>query len=75
MTQSHYDQLEIRDPAQRELAQFNLLPDLIRHAIANAPGWAAYLAGADPGRVTSRAALAGNSANGVKVARTTPRLV
>ena len=31
---NHYDQLETRDPAQRELAQFNLLPDLVRDAMA-----------------------------------------
>src|SRR5262245_37033665 len=54
----HFDQLETRDPLQRELAQFNLLPDLIRQAIAAAPGWAAHLEGADPAAVTSRAALA-----------------
>ena len=30
MDDHHYDQLELRDPAQRELAQFNLLPDLVR---------------------------------------------
>ena len=58
MSEKHYDQLETRDPAQRELAQFNLLPDLIRHAMAKAPGWAAQLKGVDPGAVTSRAALA-----------------
>ena len=29
MDDKHYDQLEVRDPAQRELAQFNLLPDLV----------------------------------------------
>ena len=54
----HYDQLETRDPAQRELAQFNLLPDLVRQAMANAPGWARHLEGVDPSAVTSRAALA-----------------
>ena len=32
-------------PSQRELAQFNLLPDLIRHAMAKAPGWAAAARG------------------------------
>jgi len=56
---SHYDQLETRDPVQRERAQFNLLPDLLRQAMANAPGWAAHLTGVDPAGVTSRAALAG----------------
>jgi len=50
--------LETRDPAQRELAQFNLLPDLVRDAMAKAPGWAAQLEGIDPASVTSRAALA-----------------
>jgi phenylacetate-CoA ligase len=55
---SHYDQLETRDPAQRELAQFNLLPDLLRRAIDKAPGWAAQLKGIDPAAITSREALA-----------------
>jgi phenylacetate-CoA ligase len=54
----YFDQLETRDPAQRELAQFNLLPDLIRLAMAAAPGWAEHLKGVDPGGVTSRGALA-----------------
>ena len=53
-----FDQLETRDPEQRALAQFNLLPDLIRQAIAAAPGWAAHLEGVNPAAVTSRAALA-----------------
>jgi phenylacetate-CoA ligase len=52
----YFDQLETRDPEQRELAQFNLLPDLIRHAMA-APGWAEHLKGVDPAAVTSREAL------------------
>ena len=54
----HFDQLETRDPEQRELAQFNLLPDLIRQATATAPGWADHLKGVDPAAVTSREALA-----------------
>jgi phenylacetate-CoA ligase len=58
MDHKHYDQLETRDPAQRELAQFNLLPDLIRHAMANAPGWAAHLQGVDAAAVHSRQSLA-----------------
>ena len=45
-------------PAQRELAQFNLLPGLIRHAVAGAPGWRRHLEGVDAAAVTSRAALA-----------------
>jgi phenylacetate-CoA ligase len=58
VTGSHYDQLEVRDPAQRELAQFNLLPGLISHAVSGAPGWQRHLAGVDAAAVTSRAALA-----------------
>jgi phenylacetate-coenzyme A ligase PaaK-like adenylate-forming protein len=54
----HYDQLEVRDPAQRERAQFGLLPGLLQHAVAHAPGWAAHLAGVDLRGVTSREALA-----------------
>ncbi|HJU30478.1 MAG TPA: AMP-binding protein [Hyphomicrobiaceae bacterium] len=58
MNDTHYDQLEVRDPAQRELAQFNLLPDLVRDAIAKAPGWAAHLGGIEPGTANSREGLA-----------------
>jgi phenylacetate-CoA ligase len=58
MHNRHYDQLETRDPVQRELAQFNLLPDLVRHAMANAPGWAAHLKGVDAGTLNSRQSLA-----------------
>jgi len=58
VTYDHFDQLETRDPEQRELAQFNLLPDLIRQAMAGAPGWADQLKGVNPAAVTSRAALA-----------------
>jgi phenylacetate-CoA ligase len=58
MAGDHYDQLETRDPEQRELAQFNLLPDFIRAAIARAPGWAEHLKGIDAAAVTSREALA-----------------
>ncbi len=53
-----FDQLETRDPASRELAQFALLPDLIRRSMAMAPGWAEHLAGVDAATVTSRTALA-----------------
>jgi len=58
VSNGHFDQLETRDPAQRELAQFNLLPDLIRQAIAAAPGWADHLKGVDPGVAASRDGLA-----------------
>src|SRR4029079_5796945 len=58
VSDKHYDQLETRDPAQRELAQFNLLPDLVRDAMAKASGWAAQLKGIDAASVNSRGALA-----------------
>jgi phenylacetate-CoA ligase len=58
VTRDHFDQLETRDPEQRELAQFNLLPDLIRLAQAGAPGWADHLKDVDAAAVTSREALA-----------------
>jgi phenylacetate-CoA ligase len=54
----YFDQLETRDPEQRELAQFNLLSDVIRRAIAAAPGWTEHLKSVDPAAVTSREALA-----------------
>jgi phenylacetate-CoA ligase len=54
----YFDQLETRDPEQRELAQFNLLSDVIRKAIAAAPGWTENLKSVDPAAVTSREALA-----------------
>src|SRR5581483_6143600 len=53
----HYDDLETRDPVERDKDQFGELPDLIARAVA-APGWAAHLKGVDPKSVTSRAALA-----------------
>jgi phenylacetate-CoA ligase len=58
MTNDYFDQLETRDPRQREVALFNLLPSLIERAKAKAPGWAHHLSGVDPAQVTSRAALA-----------------
>jgi phenylacetate-CoA ligase len=58
VTNGHFDQLETRDPEQRELAQFNLLPDLIRQAVAAAPGWADHLKGIDPSVASSREGLA-----------------
>jgi phenylacetate-CoA ligase len=59
MTAPYFDQLETRDPKQRERALFNMLPGLIERAKAKAPGWAQHLAAIDPAAVTSRAALAG----------------
>ena len=58
MTSAHFDQLETRDPEQREIALFNLLPSVIRRAKELAPGWARHLADVDPDAVTSREALA-----------------
>jgi phenylacetate-CoA ligase len=58
MTGSFFDQLETRDPAAREASQMALLPDLVRRAMAEAPGWAEHLAGVDPATVASREALA-----------------
>jgi phenylacetate-CoA ligase len=54
---SHYDALEIRDPAEREADLFSRLPDILRKAMA-APAYAEHLKGIDPAAITSRAALA-----------------
>ncbi len=58
MSQSFFDQLETRDPIARERAQMALLPDLIRRAKSEAPGWAVHLSTVDPSTVTCRAELA-----------------
>jgi phenylacetate-CoA ligase len=58
MTSPYFDQLETREPKQRERALFNMLPSLIERAKAQAPGWAHHLADVEPAAVTSRAALA-----------------
>jgi phenylacetate-CoA ligase len=57
MSHHHYDNLETRDPDDRERDLFGHLPDFIALAV-NAPGWARRLAGIEPYAVTSRAALA-----------------
>jgi phenylacetate-CoA ligase len=57
MAERHYDNLEIRDPAACEAAQFAALPAAIVRAVM-APGWARHLAGVDPAAIASRAALA-----------------
>lgn len=59
MPNPYLDNLEIRDPEAREQSQIGLLPDLLRRAMASAPGWANHLQGVDPASVTSRDALAG----------------
>jgi phenylacetate-coenzyme A ligase PaaK-like adenylate-forming protein len=58
MERIHYDPLETREPAQRDAEHLAALPGLVRHAIENAPGFAAHLAGIDPDAVVSLAALA-----------------
>jgi phenylacetate-CoA ligase len=57
MGDGHYDELETRDPEQRERELFGRLPDLLALA-SSAPGWAEQLAGIEPNAVTSREALA-----------------
>jgi phenylacetate-coenzyme A ligase PaaK-like adenylate-forming protein len=58
MSNDHYDQLETRDPEERERDLLRRLPDLIARAVS-APGWATQFSGVEPNAVTSRAALAG----------------
>lgn len=53
----YYDDLEIRDPDEREAALFAALPDHIRNARDNAPYFGKLLADVDPAAVTDRAAL------------------
>src|SRR5690606_19403486 len=54
----HYDPLETRSAEAREGALMARLPRLIEHAQADAPGWAARLAGVDARQIASRKALA-----------------
>ena len=54
----HYDELEQRDPEQRERALLAAVRGQIDHAKANAPYFRAHLAGIDARAVTDRAALA-----------------
>ena len=56
--QEHYDNLETRDPGERERSLMAALPAHIAHAKRNAPGWARILDGIDPAAVTDRAGLA-----------------
>jgi len=53
----YYDQLETRDPAERERDLLARLPALIAAAL-KAPGWAKHLAGVDAKSVSSHEALA-----------------
>jgi phenylacetate-CoA ligase len=53
----HYDNLEARDPREREAELFSRLPDVLRKAMA-APAYAERLGAIDPAVITDRAALA-----------------
>ncbi|MDQ2633271.1 MAG: phenylacetate--CoA ligase family protein, partial [Pseudomonadota bacterium] len=54
----HFDEFETQDPGHRETELFGRLPAFLKQAIADAPGWARWLDGVDPARVTSRQSLA-----------------
>jgi phenylacetate-CoA ligase len=58
MTSDYFDELETRDPAERDRRLFQLLPEQIANAQKNAPAFAKILDGIDPLSVTGRAALA-----------------
>ena len=58
MSGDYFDDLETRDPQEREEALFAALPDQIEKTIQNAPGWSRHLDGVDPRAVSSREALA-----------------
>jgi phenylacetate-CoA ligase len=55
----YYDDLEIRDPEQRERALFGALPGQIHHAKAATTYFATLLKDVDPGAIRDREALAG----------------
>ena len=55
----HFDDLETRDPHEREETLFARLPSFIERAIKVAPGWKTRLADVDPHTIASREALAG----------------
>jgi phenylacetate-CoA ligase len=54
----YFDDLETRDPEEREAALMAALPAQIAHAKAKAPGFTRILKNVDPAAVTSREALA-----------------
>jgi phenylacetate-CoA ligase len=54
----HFDTLEIRDPGERERAQFAALPARIALAKASTAAYARILEGVDPAAIDSRGALA-----------------
>lgn len=53
-----FDADEARSPDEREAAQFRMLRETVRHAIARAPAFARHLDGVDPDAITDRGALA-----------------
>lgn len=53
-----FDDLETRNGAEREKDLCSRLPDLIAHAVNNAPSWAEHFEGHDPATITSLDALA-----------------
>jgi phenylacetate-CoA ligase len=55
---NHFDDLETRDPAQRETALFEAVRAQIAHARANTDYYAEALASIDPAAITDRDALA-----------------
>jgi phenylacetate-CoA ligase len=58
MSSEYYDELETRDPQQREEQLLQALPRQIAHAQQHAPAMGAVLEGVEAQAVTSRAALA-----------------
>jgi len=55
---SHFDALEVRDPAERERDLFARLPAQVAYARSRTPYYAALLKDVDPAAVASRGALA-----------------
>jgi phenylacetate-CoA ligase len=58
MAQAYYDELETREPAERDREQSARLVEIVARAKA-APGWARRLDGIDPPSAAGRAGLAG----------------
>ena len=54
-----YDDLECRDPAEREAALFTRLREFLPKVLTGAPGWARLLKDLDPYSLRSRNDLAG----------------
>ena len=58
MAQEFLDTLETRPHDARAAAQLALLPNLLKRAMGDCPGWQQHLAGIDAGSINSREALA-----------------